>query len=55
MAGETMSKKHGWSDVDSSKQKNSQRNLSQCHFVYHKSQMDSPSLEPTRPRWEAGD
>jgi hypothetical protein len=29
-------------------------NLSQRHFVHHKSHMTRPKLEP-RPRWEASD
>jgi hypothetical protein len=29
--------------------------LSQCHFVYHKSHMTWPKLEPGPPRKEAGD
>jgi hypothetical protein len=31
------------------------KNLSQCHFVHHKSHMDCPRIEPGPPRWEAGD
>jgi hypothetical protein len=30
-------------------------NLSQRHFVQHKSHMTRPGLEPRPPRWEASD
>jgi hypothetical protein len=30
-------------------------NLSQRHFVRHKSRMTRPLLEPGRPRWEGND
>jgi hypothetical protein len=29
-----------WNDIDRGKQKNSEKNLSQCHFAHHKSHMD---------------
>jgi hypothetical protein len=30
-------------------------NLPRCHFIHHKSYMNSPELEPGPPRWEDGD
>jgi hypothetical protein len=30
-------------------------NLLQRHFVYHKSHLPDPGLEPGPPRWEASD
>jgi hypothetical protein len=31
---------HRWNDIDRGKPKYSGKNLSQCHFVHHKSRMD---------------
>jgi hypothetical protein len=44
-----------WNGNDRAKQKNSEKNLSQCHSVLHKSHMDWPGREPGPPREEAGD
>ena len=44
--------KHRWNEIDRGKPKNSEKNLFQCHFVYHKSHMDRPGIEPGPPRWE---
>jgi hypothetical protein len=43
-----------WNGIDRGKPKNWGKNLSQCHFVHHKSHMDRPCIEPGPPRWEAG-
>jgi hypothetical protein len=44
-----------WNDTDRGKPKNSEKSLSQCHFIHHKFHMDWPGREPRPPRWEAGD
>jgi hypothetical protein len=45
---------HRWNEIDRGKLKNSGKNLSQYHFVHHKSHMDCPGIEPGSPPWEAG-
>lgn len=42
-------------DTDRVKPKNAKRNLSQCHFFYHRSYMDWPGCESGPPWWEVGD
>jgi hypothetical protein len=37
---------HWWNDIDRRKLKKSEKNLSQCHFVRHKSHMEWPGREP---------
>jgi hypothetical protein len=44
-----------WNDIDRGKPNNSEKNMSQCHFVHHKFHMDWPGREPETVRWEAGE
>jgi hypothetical protein len=41
---------HRWKEIDRGKPKYSEKNLSQCHFVHHKSNMDRPGIKPEPPR-----
>jgi len=50
-----MSVKYWWNDADKVKQKYSEKSLSHCDFVEHKSNMDCPGMEPLPPLCEACD
>ena len=41
---------HRWNEIDRVKPKYSEKNLSQCHFVHHKSHTHRPGIEPVPPR-----
>jgi hypothetical protein len=43
---------HRWNEIDRGKPKYSYKNLSQCHFIHHKSHMDWTGIESPPPRWE---
>jgi hypothetical protein len=48
-----MSMEQWWNDIDRAKRKNSEKNLSQCHFVHYKFHVDWPGDKPGHPRWQA--
>jgi hypothetical protein len=37
---------HRWNEIDKENPKYSKKNLSQCHFVHHKTHKDWPGIEP---------
>jgi hypothetical protein len=37
---------HRWNEIDTIKPKYSEKTLSQCHFVHHKSHMDQAGIKP---------
>ena len=47
--------KHWLNDSGRGKPKLWEKNLSQRHFVYHKSHIDEPENEPRSSRWQSGD
>jgi hypothetical protein len=46
-----MNMEQRWNDIDMGKPKDSEKNLTECHFVRHKSHMNWPEREPG-PRGE---
>jgi hypothetical protein len=46
---------HWWRYTDRAKSNYSERNLSLCHFVHHKSNTNCPGIEARPPRREAAD
>jgi hypothetical protein len=41
---------HRWNEIEKVKPKYWGKNLSQYHFVHHKTHMDRPGIEPGLPR-----
>jgi hypothetical protein len=52
--GDLVGTKRWWKDSDREKLKYWERNLSHCHFIYQKSQLNRSRTEPVSSRWEAG-
>jgi len=48
-----MAVEHWWNGSDRGKLKYWERNLSQWHFVQHKSHIDWLGIEPGSPWWES--
>jgi hypothetical protein len=46
---------HQWNDIHKKKPKHLEKNLSQCHFVHRKSDMDWPGRETGPRQWQTGD
>ena len=46
---------HRWNEIDRRKPKHLGKDLTQCHFLHHKSHMYCPGIEPGPPQWKAGD
>jgi hypothetical protein len=44
-----------WNDIDRGKSSNSEKNLSQCHYVHKKSYVEWTGSEPEPSPWEAAD
>jgi hypothetical protein len=45
--------KHWWNDTDEGKPKYLEKNLSQCHYIHRKYQMEWPGIEPVPLRRKA--
>lgn len=52
MTDECVSTKHGWNDTDGKTEVLGEKNLSQCCFVHHKSDVDWPEIGPGLCGWK---
>jgi len=50
-----MSMEYLWNDADSGQPKYSEKNLTHCDFVYPKSNVDWPGIEPYPPQRQDDD